>query len=226
MNITHILFDADDTLFDYRSAADKALLGTLRDFGLPHAPEMNDRYQEINQPLWKRRERGEIDLDTLQKIRFRLFFEHIGADGDPDAFNAAYLTALGRYGKQTFPGVEEVIINLKDRYTLAIVTNGISQVQHSRFDDCPITAHFDGVFISDDIGLKKPDKEYFDHVLSALGDPNRENVLIVGDSLTSDIRGGINAGIHTCWFNPHGKDCGDTVPEFTISSLEEIYNIL
>ena len=219
------LFDADDTLFDFRSAAKPALLDALRKRGHACGDEMYDTFQSINRPLWNRRERGEITLRGIRDIRFRLFFEEVGIDDDPITFDELFVHHLSLYGRNLLPNAEETVKYLSGKYRLAIITNGISHVQHERFDSSVIAPYFDRIFVSDDMGVNKPDKAFFDRVFDELGIRDPSRVMIVGDSLTSDIRGGKNCGAHTCLYDPFGTTHGDIVPDMTIHDLIELTEI-
>jgi YjjG family noncanonical pyrimidine nucleotidase len=200
-----LLFDADGTLFDYDRAETWALTETLARHGHRFEADHSRLYRQINDPLWDDFERGAITQDRLKVLRFELFFDHLGLKLDPDAFSDAYSRQLGQ---ATFliEGAGEIIAALSHTYRMLIITNGLSDVQRPRFGASSIGHHFVDWVISEEVGFAKPDPRIFDIAFERLGQPAREETLIVGDSLTSDMAGGIAYGIDTCWYNPSGID--------------------
>jgi 2-haloacid dehalogenase len=202
MKYSWLLFDADDTLFDYPRAEAEALQKTLEGAGVPFRPEYLTLYQQFNRQVWGELERGEIDPLALRTKRFRLLFEAAGLACDPEAFSPAYLRNLAGCS-QLIEGVPDVIRTLAGRCHLAIVTNGLSEVQRPRLERSAIAPYIEKLFISEEIGAAKPDPAFFAAVFREIGMPARSQVLIVGDSMTSDMQGGIDYGIDTCWYNPN-----------------------
>jgi YjjG family noncanonical pyrimidine nucleotidase len=219
-----LLFDADDTLFDFPKAEANALKWTLEQAGLPFAPEFIDLYARFNQQVWKEFERGEVTSLELRVKRFRLFFQDIGLEADPQTISPLYLRNLA-LGIDLLPGADEVIHTLKGRYHLAVVTNGLKDVQRPRLENSTLRDCFEKVFISEEVGAAKPSSAYFEAVFREIGQPPKASVLLIGDSLTSDMRGGLDYGIETCWFNPQGKDT-DLPVTLQIKQLEELLNLL
>ena len=225
-----ILFDADGTLFDYEQAEAYALEGTFRDLSLPFSPPYAAAYQAINHQIWLDFEAGRITSSALRVRRFELLFERLALAVDPQAFSARYLINLSRQGA-LMPGAQQLVERLSASHCLAIITNGLSDVQRPRLACSTIEPYFSGVFISEEMGVSKPDPAYFAHVFARLAQhsPPAEptTTLVVGDSLSSDIQGGLNAGLATCWFNPARKPANPHIPaDFEINKLEELYNIL
>lgn len=226
---TTILFDADDTLLDFGKDETSALIKTLRNRGVPVTDENIKTYKEINVGLWKAIERGDIDKPTLKKIRFARFFEAIGFETDADTFavNEEYLTSLGD-GGNLLEGARELILNLKEQgYDLYIVTNGIEKTQKHRLTKAGILPFFSEIFVSEAVGYQKPRKEYFDYVLSHIKEKDIGRVLLVGDSLTSDIKGAEYAGITCAWLrhNP-AADYSGYNPDFIIDSIAQVKDLL
>ncbi len=220
-----ILFDADDTLFDYGMAESHALSSTFVQFGLPTgADDYAASYKEINHALWKDLEQGRITSAALRVERFNRLFAAHGLQQNPQEFSEAYLRYLGE-GTFLIQGAIELCEELAD-FRLAIITNGIKEVQTSRIQGSPLYNTFEQIIISEEAGSQKPETGIFDYAFAKLGISDKEKVLIVGDSLTSDIQGGINYGIDTCWFNPLGKvnDTG-VQPKYEIRSLAELVGI-
>ena len=224
-----ILFDADDTLLDFGKDETQALVKVLTTYGVPTTKENIEIYKQINVGLWKALERGEIDKPTLKKIRFRLFFEKIGFETavDPFVINEEYLSNLGD-GGNLIDGAKELIEELKnDGYDLYIVTNGIEKTQKRRLTKAGILPHFTDIFVSEAIGYQKPRKEYFDFVLSHIKEKDIGRVLLVGDSLTSDIKGAENAGITCAWLrNNKDTDHGAYNPDFIIDNICQLKDLL
>lgn len=200
-----ILFDADETLFDFRAAEAKALHTVFAQHHLPTDGEFVAAYHRINDGLWDSYNRGQIPKDVITNERFTRLFAEFSVPLDGVEFNERYLDCLSLYG-DLFPGAQEMCAHLYAAgMRLYIITNGIARVQKSRFARSTIRPYFDGVFVSEEIGVGKPRKKYFDTVLSRIGVTDRRQALVVGDSLRADIQGGINAGLDTCWCNFKGK---------------------
>jgi len=220
MKYDWLLFDADDTLFDFPKAEADALEWTLGQSGLPYHPEYLEKYSRFNQMVWQEFERGSVTSRELRVRRFQLFFEDIGFHVDPHPISALYLRNLA-LGTDLLEGADEVIHTLKQRYRLALVTNGLKDVQHPRLANSNLKDCFEQVFISEEIGVAKPDRAFFDSVFIAINHPDPQRVLIIGDSLTSDMQGGISYGIHTCWYNPTGKTTSLPIT-YQVKSLREL----
>ena len=226
---TTILFDADDTLLDFDKDETQALINVMTQYSVPITEENIKTYKEINVGLWKALEKGEIDKPTLKQVRFRLFFEKIGftPDEDPFIINEQYLSYLSD-GGNLLDGAKELIENLKNNgYDLYIVTNGIQNTQKRRLTKAGIISHFTDIFVSETIGYQKPRKEYFDYVLSHIKEKNISNVLLIGDSLSSDIKGAINAGIPCVWLRRNkAADYSGYTPNHIIDDIREITDLL
>lgn len=224
MKYTWLLFDADDTLFDFSKAESNALKWTLEQSGLPYQPDYIQKYSQYNQQVWREFERGEVTQHDLRWKRFHLFFESIGHQGDMHAIGRLYTHNLAK-GIDLLEDAEEVIRSCKKQYQLALVTNGLKDVQVPRLAGSRLSDCFDKVFISEEIGAAKPTRAYFDAVFSGLNQPARKSVLIIGDSLTSDIQGGIEYGIDTCWYNP-GQKPSELPITYQITRLKDLLTLL
>ena len=222
-----ILFDADDTLLDFQKSEDAALRQAFEAFDLPLTAEVREGYLEINHGLWKALERGEIDKPHVLAHRFQDTFVKFGIDGPADgSFEREYQRMLGE-GAYLVDDALHVLNALQGRCTLAIVTNGVTATQTNRLRLCGLDRIIPHVFISEQIGIAKPQKGFFDAVFAALNEPDRSRVLIVGDSLTSDMRGGEVAGIDSCWYNPKGKaNDTDVNPTYEIRTLTELLALI
>ena len=221
-----LLFDADGTLFDFERAETSALARTFAQFDLPLAPDLQDTYRVINQQCWQALERGELTPETLQTRRFELLFAAEGIAGGAEAFSAAYLENLAQ-AADLLDGAAEVLAALRDRYRFAIITNGLAAVQHGRLARSAIRADVAALTISEEVGSAKPAPGIFDAAFAAMGNPAKGEVLMIGDSLTSDIRGACDYGIDACWFNPGSQPRPAHLPiTYEISRLEELIELL
>ncbi|GAB4491641.1 MAG: YjjG family noncanonical pyrimidine nucleotidase [Anaerolineales bacterium] len=224
MKYTWLLFDADDTLFDFLRAEATALRQTLEQSNLPFRPEFFAIYSRCNQQVWQEFERGEVTSLELRVKRFRLFFHEVGMTSDPQTVSALYLQNLA-LGTDLLPGAQEVIGTLRGRFHLALVTNGLKDVQRPRLERSVLRDSFERVFISEEVGAAKPSYDYFEAVFRGIGSPPKENVLLIGNSLTSDMRGGLEYGIDTCWYNPSNKTT-DLPVTYQIARLTELLALL
>lgn len=222
-----VLLDADGTLFDYDRAEATALTTCCNDLGIPCTPERDiPRYRQINREVWSAFERGEIDQDTLAVERFRRLLAELRHQADPREMSERYLSRLAE-GSYLIDGALEVVAALSQRARLAILTNGLSRVQRARFAASGLDAYIPHLFISDEIGSQKPEPEIFARALEPFPGIARSEALMVGDSLSSDIRGGVNYGLPTCWYNPDGQENPDgPTPTHEISDLEELLFLL
>jgi 2-haloacid dehalogenase len=224
MTYQWLLFDADDTLFDYNQAETDALRWTFEQTGAAYLPEYLTAYQRYNRQVWAELERGEVTSLELRTKRFRLLSDDIGSSLDPELVSPIYLRNLSR-GIHLLDGALDVIQVLRHRYHLALVTNGLADVQRPRLEGSLLKDAFEQVFISEEIGAAKPDKACFDVIFQRIGQPPKKQVLIIGDSLTSDMQGGVNYGIDTCWYNPHGK-MTDLPVTYQVTRLAELFEWL
>lgn len=224
--IRNVLFDLDDTLFDFHKAEKIALTKTLVHFGIDPTEETLALYSAINAAHWKRLELGEISREEVKVGRYRELFKTIGVECDPVKATAYYesMLAIGHY---FMPGAPELLEELYGKYRLYIVSNGTAKVQEGRIGSSGIAKYMDGIFISQILGANKPDKQFFDICFSEIPDFSLSETVIIGDSLSSDIKGGINAGITTVWFNPKGiENDNDIKPDYTIKELSEVPGLL
>ena len=221
-----LLFDADHTLFDFIKSEYLALKSALEALGCPSDDAVIERYSVINVKYWKMLERGEIDKISLKLARFVEFGREYGFEDKAEALSDLYMENLA-HESHLFDGALEMIEKLSKKYRLFIITNGVKSTQDGRFSVSPITKYFEKIFISELIGAEKPSKVFFDAVEANIEGYERSRALVIGDSLSSDIKGAINAGIDSCWFNPHSKEA----PEgwnitYTVKSFDEILNLL
>lgn len=224
--IEFLFLDLDDTILDFHKAERIALSKTLRDFGAEPTDDVLNLYHRINREHWERLERGELTREEVQVGRYRTLFRELGMEIDAVAATRAYERNLG-IGHYFLPGAQEAVDCLARKYRLFIASNGTASVQHSRLTSAGLYRYFEKVFISQDIGYNKPAKEFFDGCFAQIPGFAPEKALMVGDSLTSDILGGINSGMRTCWINPaHSPARPDIQPDFELESITQLEALL
>ena len=221
-----LFIDLDDTVLDFKKAEQIAIRKTLETFGLTPTREVCDRYSRINQRHWEQLERGELTREQVLVGRFAALFAEYGVTADAACCSQTYTHNLG-IGHYFLPGAKEALEQLAEKYQLYLASNGTAKVQAGRLESANISHLFRDIFISQDIGFNKPDKEYFTRCFARIPDFDPAQTMIVGDSLTSDIRGGKNAGIATCWVAPlsnPGRE--DIVPDYRVESLADLPALL
>lgn len=223
---TWLLFDADGTLLDFEKAERSALIAALADHGVTADQAVITTYSAINDAVWKKIETGEFDRANLNRVRFSRLAERFGFTYDADQLGRDYFACMAKQG-HLIDGALELCRALKAHYSLCIITNGTASVQHGRMDGTPLLACMDGFFISQELGAEKPSPAFFDAVAAAIPGFDRARALVIGDSLSSDIAGGIAAGIDTCWYNPAGKTApAHRTPTYTVSNYDELRALL
>lgn len=220
-----LLFDADNTLFDFDAAEDFALTRTLTHYGLSADAGTKDCYREVNAALWAAFDRGELDQETLVVERFTRFLTVEGQAGDPAEWNRTYLDRLAE-GSTLFPGAEALCRALAERYILALATNGVPLVQRRRLEVSPLAPLFgERVYISGELGHRKPERQYFEMVLAGL-EATPGETLVIGDSLSSDIQGAVNAGLDSVWLNFRGNAPGTVRPTYEVPGFGQLAGLL
>ena len=199
-----LFLDLDDTILDFQKAEHIAIRKTLAQFGLEPTDEVCSLYSRINREHWERLERKELVREQVLTGRFAVLFGQMGIEVDPVQVARTYEANLG-VGHYFLPGAEEAVKSLYKKYRLFLASNGTAKVQAGRLESAGIQPYFEKIFISQEVGVNKPAREYFTRCFAQIPDFDPKQAMIVGDSLTSDILGGINAGITTCWVNPAGK---------------------
>lgn len=229
MKYTTILFDADNTLLDFDKSEHIALVKTLNFYGVDTSDENISTYVKINQSLWKQLEKKEITRAELKQIRFRRFFDAIGFsfNGDTLEVNEHYLNELSNCG-YIMDGADELCKKLTEKgYILYIVTNGIAKAQNRRLEKSGLLPYISDVYISESIGYPKPDKRFFDHVLQNIAEKDKSRIVVIGDSLSSDITGAHNSSLDSIWLNLNGESSPvGPEPVHTVSRLNELEAIL
>ena len=220
--IKNILLDMDNTILDFTRAERVAASKALAAMGIQPTDELLKRYHEINEDQWRLFELGELEREQVKVRRYELLFDEMGIDASPRETAKVYEGLLG-IGHYFMDGAVELLETLSGEYRLYLATNGTSNVQKSRISSSDISKYFQGIYISEDVGYNKPDPRYFEACFKDIPDFKRKETVMIGDSLTSDIKGGINAGIKTVWFNYEGKSGDDSiVPDYEVHSLDEI----
>ena len=221
-----VFLDLDDTILDFTWAEKRALSIAFREVGLEPTPELLERYHEINISQWELLEEGVLTRDQVLVRRFALLFAERGICHSAELVGERYEFLL-RDGHRFIPGAEELLRSLQGRARLFIASNGCAAVQDARIASAGLEKYFEGIFISERLGADKPSAEFFRRCFSAIPDFDPAKAWMVGDSLTSDIRGGRDAGLHTCWFNYRGRPPrGDIVPDYEIRDLAELPPLL
>ncbi len=222
-----ILFlDLDDTILDFHKAERLAIAKTLTAFDLEPTEEILTRYHDINLMHWQMLERGELTRPQVLTGRFRMLFEELGRQVDAQAVARVYEKNLG-IGHYFLPGALEAVQTLQKSYRLFLASNGTATVQHSRLTSAGLYPYFEKVFVSQELGYNKPAKEFFDACAAQIPSYAPEKALMVGDSLSSDILGGIHAGMPTCWVNPHHKPHPENItPDYQIEALSQLPELL
>ena len=217
-----ILFDADETLFEFDALRGLKLMFSR--FGVDFSDADFSEYQLVNKPLWVQYQNGEISATQLQYQRFQSWAERL--DETPKTLNSAFLSAMADICAP-LQGAANLLNTLRGKMQLGIITNGFTELQQVRLERTGFRDHFDVLIISEQVGVAKPHPEIFEYALSAMGHPSRERVLMVGDNPDSDILGGLNAGLHTCWVNADNKpEPTDIKPHYQVSSLSELESLL
>ena len=238
MNYKLVLIDLDDTLFDYPKTEEVAFRNTFEELGFFVESELGnakkeeiyekikDRYKDVNLQLWKDLEKGAVDKDRLKVVRFEKIIEEFDLKYNPYEMSELYLKKLGE-GIFPFEATEKLCEYLHSKYKVGIVTNGIKEVQHSRIENSTIAKYIDKIIISDEVGVNKPDKRIFEYAMNYFEIMDKSEVIMIGDSLGADIKGGQNAEIDTCWVNLR-NNVNDTgiIPKYEVNKLEKLFEIL
>lgn len=222
-----LIFDADETLFDFKKAEREAFKETILEFGINYDESYHfETYKVINTAIWKELEQGLITQAKLKIERFKRLSDKLQIHFDETEFANAYMKHLAN-GSFLFEDSTDLIESLKDKYTLVIVTNGLTAVQEKRIKLSSIAKYFKDIVISENVGISKPNPGIFEYTLKDMKNIDKSQVLMIGDSLSSDIQGGTNFGIDTCWYNPNKiENKTNLKPTYEVSSLKEMKNLL
>lgn len=226
MRFKTLLFDIDDTLLDFDANENQALARLFASLDIELTPQVKAEYKAFNQSLWKKLELGQISRDELMAHRFATFFkEHFNLNVGNE-LNKRYLGYLAE-GHQEISGAKQLLKNLQlAGHELYVVTNGVKFVQEKRIADAKLRPYFKNVYISEEIGYQKPTRQFFKHVFADIGKIDLDKTAIIGDSLSSDIKGAVNSGISSIWFNPKQVKATGITPNYQVTSLTEIEKIV
>ena len=221
-----LFLDLDDTILDFRQAEHTAITRTLSAFGIDPTEEITEAYRRINLRCWKELERGTLTRDDLKRVRFEKLFQQFGVEADVQAVSDTYMDFLGQ-GHWFLPGAEEAVERLSKKYRLFLASNGTASVQKGRMTSANLYRFFEQCFVSEEVGAAKPSKAFFDAAFAKIEGFDPAKAMMVGDSLSSDILGGINAGIRTCWVNTnHYPPKPEIRPDFEIPALADLEALL
>ncbi len=222
MKYDWILFDADETLFHFDSFKGMQLMFSRK--GVDFTQQDFEHYQKVNKPLWVDYQDGKITAHELKHTRFQEWATKL--ETTTQELNSAFLEAMADICT-LLPGAKELMEALQGKAKMGIITNGFTELQAIRLERTGMTEFFDHVIISEEVGVAKPDTGIFSHALEVMGNPCKSKILMVGDNPHSDILGGINFGIETCWLNSHSEEpVTGIAPSYTVNSLHELKNIL
>jgi 2-haloacid dehalogenase len=220
MKYKTLLFDVDDTLLDFQASEHKALAKIFNDAGVVFTPALKAQYQTYNHQLWQNFEAGKVSRDEIINGRFGDFFHALGKPVDSLTFATKYRQYLNE-GHDLLGDSREIVASLAKTHDLYVVTNGVAETQYQRLHDSGLMPFFKDIFVSEDTGYHKPEKEFFEIVFAKIPEIDLAQTVIIGDSLTSDIQGGINAGIDTVWLK-HGDLASTITPTYEIHDLSEL----
>ena len=223
--IEFLFLDLDDTILDFKKAERIAIAKTIRDFDLEPTEEVLNRYHVINKWHWEQLELGRLTRAEVLENRFAVLFQELGKEVNATACARTYEKNLS-IGHYFLPGAEEAVDSLHKKYRLFLASNGTASVQKGRMTSANLYRFFEKVFVSQEIGYNKPSKAYFDACFAQIPGFDPAKAVMVGDSLSSDIKGGIHAGIKTVWVNPDHKNCGDIRPDYEIEALSQLEALL
>lgn len=221
-----VFLDLDDTLLDFHKAEGIALSKTLVQLGLDPTPQVLARYSAINQQHWEGLEAGRLTRNQVLLGRFQVLFAQLGVDVSPQTAQAYYETFLSQ-GHYFLPGAQALLRTLAPRYQLYLASNGTTRVQQGRIASAGIAPYFQDIFLSQELGANKPSPAFFAACFARIPHFRRDQAVLVGDSLTSDMKGGLAAGLRTCWFNPHHRPPNPEIPvTLEFHALEELPGLL
>ena len=221
-----ILIDLDNTLIDFNECARHSIMNAFEKLGLEYSDRVFETFICENVKIWKRLERGEITKPELRANRWNIILSRLGIDFDGTILEEMFENGVAQ-GAYAVDGAYGLLDYLYSKYKLYVVSNGFRFVQESRLKIGDFEKYFTDVFVSEDVGIPKPAKEFFDYCFENINNPPKEDVILIGDSITADILGGINYGMDTIWFNKNNEPLPENInPNYTVNTLEEIKNIL
>ncbi len=226
MKYQFLLFDLDNTLLDFNASEAYALRKIFEDRGIEFTNHINETYHRINKWCWTKFEENKINLKQLKPLRMELTLKELELDFDPNDFSKSYHDKLAETDFWV-EGASQLIQDLAPHYELVIITNGIERIQKARLQNTGLTPYFSTIVISETIGVSKPNKAYFDYTFEQINHPPKEQCLVIGDSLSSDIKGGNEFGLDTCWHNfKNLENDRDIQPTYEINRIQDLKKIL
>lgn len=226
MNKKIVLLDLDNTLIDFNECAKHSIINSFKRHGFTYTDDVFEVFITENVKIWKRLEKGEITKAQLRADRWNIILSRLGIDYDGTIIEEEFENGVAQ-GAYAVEGAYELLDYLFPKYELYIVSNGFRFVQESRLKIGDFRKYFKDIFLSEDVGVQKPAKEFFDYCFDKLGHPEKDDVILIGDSLSADITGSLSFGIDCIWFNKNGDDTPtDIKPNFIVDKLKEIENIL
>jgi YjjG family noncanonical pyrimidine nucleotidase len=225
MRYTTLLFDLDHTLFDFDTSEAEAFTAALSAAGIEVSDRTHERFVAINRALWRRVEAGELTPNDLRVVRFERLFDEVGVVANARQVADDYLIGLGAYG-DLYPGARDLLSDLAEVASLALVSNGIGQVVRDKVKRLDLDPYFAAIVISGEVGVAKPHSGFFDVAFERLDHPDKSTTLMIGDSLASDVKGGADYGIDTCWYTPDTETVPTLEPTHRIASLSELPGIV
>lgn len=220
-----VILDLDNTLIDFDVMEHKSLVACFKKHQLPFEQKYLNAYSAINDRLWAGLEKGEYEKKAILTLRFKKWLDHFKLEGNPVLMNEDYLGQMATYA-EFIDGAKPLLDYVKDKYKVVMITNGVDKVQQKKIEKTGIRDYFDCIIVSDHVGHHKPSIEIFEYMMRLVGDFKKEEMIILGDSLTSDIQGGINFSIDTCWFNKKKRSTPHHKANYEISHLTEFIEIL
>ncbi len=223
--IKYVLIDIDNTLLDFDKCAQTAIKNACNLHGITYERRIYDAFSVINENFWKQIERGELTKDELHRIRWQTIFNHVGVNCDGQEFEKTFRKQVTETA-ETVDGAKDLLVYLSQKYTVGIASNAAHSQQVHRLEMAGLKDYIDKFFVSWDIGFDKPSKKFYDACVNGFGNPPRESIIMIGDSITADIEGGINSGLKTCWFNKTGAPVPNLKIDYVVNELSEIKSFL
>ena len=225
-NYDWLLFDADNTLFDFSAAEAHSLEQTLKATDIEWSPEVLGIYREINHRAWTDYENGLLDKSMIRHLRFEQLLDRFKSANDHEALSDVYRQGLSA-STHLMPHAMELLNAVKGKYRLGLITNGLVEVQYPRLRNTGIGAYFEVIVVSDEIGVAKPHSGFFDHAYGLMEQPKKDKVLVIGDNPTADIGGALSYGFHACWFKiPGVVRKPPSKPQYQITGLAELLSLI
>lgn len=221
-----ILIDLDNTLIDFNECARHSIIDIFNKFNLPYSDNVFTTFITENVKIWKRLENSEITKAQLREDRWNIILGKLGIDFDGHIVEDLFEKGVAK-SAYAVDGAYELLDYLYPKYDLYIVSNGFRFVQESRLKIGDFEKYFKEIFVSEDVGIPKPATEFFDYCFEKLGNPDKASVVLIGDSLSADIKGGVAYNIDTIWFNKNNDTLPDEIkPDYVVTRLQDINEIL